>query len=309
MTSSVRPRRSALYVPGSNARALDKARGLDADILLIDLEDSVAPDAKQMARRQVAAALAQGGYGGRELIVRVNGLETEWAEGDIAVLAGAGAGAGADGILLPKIENAGMVRQAVRRLDAAGAPQTLAVWCMMETPGAILHADGIAAASPRLAALVMGTTDLTKDLRARTTADRLAMLPSLGLCLLAARAHGLAALDGVHMDLADEPGFIAACQQGRDLGFDGKTLIHPKTLAAANQIFAPSPEELEFARRVIDAHGAAEAQGLGVVVLDGKLIEALHVAEAKRLMALAAAIAARANAPASDAGDAGALVD
>ena len=291
MSATTRPRRSALYVPGANARALDKARGLEADVLLIDLGDSVAPDAKQAARQQVIQSLGEGGYGGRELIVRVNGLETEWGEGDLAGLAQAGAD-GADGILLPKVENAEMVLAALARLDAAGAPETLAIWCMMETPGAMLRADEIAAATPRLAALVMGTTDLTKDLRARATPDRLAMLPSLGLCLLAARAHGLAALDGVHMDLSDDAGFRAACKQGRDLGFDGKTLIHPKTLAGANEIFAPQPQELDFARRIIQAHGAAEAEGLGVVLLDGKLIEALHVVEAKRLLALEAAISA-----------------
>ena len=294
MNSNHRPRRSALYVPGANARALEKARGLDADVLLIDLEDSVAPDAKEAARDLVIEALTAGGYGERELIVRINGLETAWSTGDIAALALAGA----DGILLPKVENGDMVRSVVGRLHDAGAPETLSIWCMMETPGAMLNANGIAAASPRLAALVMGTTDLTKDLRARTTPDRLAMLPSLGLCLLAARAHGLAALDGVHMDLSDDAGFAAVCNQGRDLGFDGKTLIHPKTLAAANEIFAPQADELEFARRLIQAHGEAEANGLGVVLLDGKLIEALHVVEAKRLIALAAAISERSETPA-----------
>ena len=294
MNSNHRPRRSALYVPGANARALEKARGLDADVLLIDLEDSVAPDAKEAARDLVIEALTAGGYGGRELIVRINGLETAWSTGDIAALALAGA----DGILLPKVENGDMVRSVVGRLHDAGAPETLSIWCMIETPGAMLNANGIAAASPRLAALVMGTTDLTKELRARTTPDRLAMLPSLGLCLLAARAHGLAALDGVHMDLSDDAGFAAVCNQGRDLGFDGKTLIHPKTLAAANEIFAPQADELEFARRLIQAHGEAEANGLGVVLLDGKLIEALHVVEAKRLIALAAAISERSETPA-----------
>lgn len=294
MNSNHRPRRSALYVPGANARALEKARGLDADVLLIDLEDSVAPDAKEAARDLVIEALTAGGYGGRELIVRINGLETAWGTGDIAALALARA----DGILLPKVENGGMVRSVVGRLHDAGAPETLSIWCMMETPGAMLNANEIAAASPRLAALVMGTTDLTKSLRARTTPDRLAMLPSLGLCLLAARAHGLAALDGVHMDLSDDAGFAAVCNQGRDLGFDGKTLIHPKTLAAANEIFAPQADELEFARRLIQAHGEAEANGLGVVLLDGKLIEALHVVEAKRLIALAAAISERSETPA-----------
>jgi len=289
VSATIRPRRSALYVPGANARALEKARGLDADILLIDLEDSVAPDAKEKARGQTAQALLEGGYGRRELIVRINGLETAWGEVDIAALAQSGA----DGILLPKVADSAMVNAVIARLDAAEGADTLAIWCMMETPAAMLHADDIAAASPRLAALVMGTTDLAKDLRARTTPDRLAMLPSLGLCLLAARAHGLAALDGVHMDLSDEAGFAAACSQGRDLGFDGKTLIHPKTLAMANEIFAPQPEELDFARRIIQAHGDAEAAGAGVVLLDGKLIEALHVVEAKRLLALAEAISAR----------------
>ncbi len=289
MSATIRPRRSALYVPGANARALEKARGLDADILLIDLEDSVAPDAKEKARGQTVQALSEGGYGRRELIVRINGLETAWGEADIAALAQSGA----DGILLPKVADSAMVHAVIARLDAAEGADTLAIWCMMETPAAMLHADDIAAASPRLAALVMGTTDLAKDLRARTTPDRLAMLPSLGLCLLAARAHGLAALDGVHMDLSDDAGFAAACSQGRDLGFDGKTLIHPKTLAMANEIFAPQPEELDFAQRIIQAHGDAEAAGAGGVLLDGKLIEALHVVEAKRLLALAEAISAR----------------
>ncbi len=281
MSAGARPRRSTLYMPGSNARALDKARGLDADVLLFDLEDSVAPAAKQTARGLVVAALREGGYGHRKLIVRVNGAETEWGEDDIRAIAGAGA----DGILLPKVS------------DAKWCALPCAAWCMMETPGAMLRAaeiaGEIAAASPRLGALVMGTTDLTQALGGRATPDRLAVLPSLGLCLLAARAHGLAALDGVHMDLSDDAGLKAACQQGRDLGFDGKTLIHPKTLAAANQIFAPAAADLEWARCVIEAHKDAEAKGAGVTLLDGKLIESLHVTEAERLLALAAAIAER----------------
>ncbi|MBT6828184.1 MAG: CoA ester lyase [Rhodospirillaceae bacterium] len=288
MTASHRPRRSVLYMPGSNPRALEKGRGLPADVIIMDLEDAVAPEAKQTARDLIGDAISYGGYGERELVVRTNALETEWGDADLVFAATSGA----DALLLAKVENAETVQRAEAALVAAGAPESLAIWCMMETPGAMLRADEIAAATPRLAALVMGTTDLTKDLRARATPDRLAMLPSLGLCLLAARAHGLAALDGVHMDLSDDAGFRAACKQGRDLGFDGKTLIHPKTLAGANEIFAPQPQELDFARRIIAAHGAAEAEGLGVVLLDGKLIEALHVVEAKRLLALEAAISA-----------------
>ena len=283
MPASPRPRRSVLYMPGSNTRALEKARGLPADGLILDLEDAVAPDAKAMARENVAAALAAGDYGQRELVVRVNGLATPWGFDDLAVAARMGA----DAVLLPKVEGADAVRQAEALLVAAGAPSSLALWCMMETPLGVLHAEAIAAASPRVACLVMGTSDLAKDLHARHTRERLPMLTSLGLCLLAARAHGLAILDGVHLDLADDEGFAAACRQGRELGFDGKTLIHPKTIAAANATFAPSAEETAWARRVIAAHAEAEAAGKGVVLVDGKLIENLHVEDARRTVALA----------------------
>jgi len=290
--ASVRPRRSVLYMPGSNARALEKGRTLPADALILDLEDAVAPSAKEEACGRVLAALAQGGFGHREVIVRVNAPATPWGERDLAEMARAGA----DAVLLPKVEGGADVRAAERVLAAAGAPPDLPLWCMIETPRGVLAAGEIAAASPRLACLVMGTSDLVKDLRARHTPGRAEVLPSLGLVLLAARANGLAALDGVHLDLADDAGFEAACRQGRDLGFDGKTLVHPRTIDAANRIFAPEEDEVALARRLIAAHAEAEAAGRGVAVVDGRLVEALHVAEARRVVALAEAIAARAGA-------------
>ncbi len=287
MPISLRPRRSALYIPGANARALAKGRTLPADILILDLEDAVAPEAKETARDALRDLLAEGGYGGREILVRINGLETEWGADDLA----ATANAGADAILLPKVESAETVRAAEAALEAAGAPAGLALWCMIETPLGVLRAQEIAAAAPRLAGLVMGTSDLAKDLNCRHTPDRAPLLTSLSLTLLAARAHGLAILDGVHLDLADDTGFEAACRQGRALGFDGKTLIHPKTIAAANAAFGPSDADLETARRTVAAYEQAAAQGQGVALLDGKLVEALHADEARRLLDLAAMIA------------------
>ncbi len=277
-------------MPGSNARALDKARTLPADALILDLEDSIAPQAKEQARALVLAELARGGYGPRERIVRVNGPDTPWGETDLA----AAAGSGADAVCLPKVESAGQVLAAERKLVAHGAPDALALWCMIETPRGVLAAAEIAGASPRLACLVAGTSDLVKDLRARHTPGRAEVVPALALILLAARALRLAALDGVHLDLADDAGYEAACRQGRDLGFDGKTLIHPKTIEAANRIFAPSEPEVDRARRIIAAHEEAVQQGRGVVVLDGRLVERLHVEEARRMVALAEAIALRA---------------
>jgi citrate lyase subunit beta/citryl-CoA lyase len=276
-------------MPGSNARALEKARTLAADGLILDLEDAVAPAAKAEARALVLAALARGGYGFRETVLRVNGPATPWGADDLA----AAARSGADAVLLPKVETAAEVRAAERALDAAGAPGSLRVWCMIETPRGVLAAPEIAAATPRLACLVAGTSDLVKELRARHTSGRAEVLASLSLLLLAARANGLAALDGVHLDLADDAGLEAACAQGRDLGFDGKTLIHPRTIDAANRAFAPSAEEVAAARRIIAAHAGAERAGSGVVVVDGRLVEALHVEEARRTVALAEAIAAR----------------
>ncbi len=288
MAATARPRRSVLYMPGSNARALEKARSLAADGLIFDLEDAVAPDAKDEARRLVVAALAAGGYGRREILVRVNGLATPWGHADVM----AAATAGAAGILIPKVESADAVRQVEAIATAAGAPDSLGLWCMMETPRGILRAEEIALASPRMAGFVMGTSDLAKDLHAAHTRDRLPMITSLGLCLLAARAYGLAVIDGVHLDLADDQGFEYACRQGLELGFDGKTLIHPKTIAAANKVFAPSEAEVGWSRRIIEAHTEAAAAGKGVVVVDGKLVENLHVVNARRVVALAEQIAA-----------------
>jgi len=289
MLDVARPRRSVLYTPGSNARALEKGREIAADALILDLEDAVAPAAKETARQQVVAAVRAGGYGERELAIRMNGLETPWGEEDLRAVAGCGAQA----LLIPKVESAAMVQEAERRLRQSGAPESLALWCMMETPLGVLNAKEIASASPRIACLVMGTSDLVKDLNAAHTRDRLPVLASLSLCLLAARAFRLAIVDGVHLDLADDEGFRAHCLQGKELGFDGKTLIHPKTVATANEIFAPSPAEVELARRIIAAHGEAVAAGKGVVLLDGKLIENLHVEQARRVVGLADAIARR----------------
>ncbi len=288
MTATARPRRSVLYMPGSNARALEKGRGLAADALILDLEDAVAPDAKALARTQIVEAVKAGGYGRREIIVRINPLESPWGHEDLAAVAASGA----DAILLPKVESAAMVHDLEMQMVGAGAPESMGIMCMMETPLGMLHAESVAGASKRVSCLVMGTSDLVKELQASHTDARLPVLTSLGLCLLAARAFGLAIVDGVHLDLADDDGFAEACVQGLELGFDGKTLIHPKTIAKANEVFAPSDEEVAFSKRIIAAHAEAAAQGKGVVVVDGKLIENLHVENAKRLVALAEAIAA-----------------
>lgn len=288
MSNPVRPRRSVLYMPGSNARALDKARSLPADGYILDLEDAVAPDAKIVARQQICEAVKAGGYGQRELAIRVNSLATPWGHDDIA----AAATCGGHAILIPKVESADTVRQVENIMNAAGAPDDMAIWCMMETPRGMLEAPAIAAASPRLACLVMGTSDLAKDLNCAHTRERLPMLTSLSLCLLAARANGLAILDGVYLDLNDDEGFEYACKQGVEFGFDGKTLIHPKTVAATNRIFAPSETAVAWSRKIIAAHAEAVAQGKGVVVVDGKLVENLHVESARRLVKLADAIAA-----------------
>jgi citrate lyase subunit beta/citryl-CoA lyase len=286
MLHSIRPRRSVLYMPGSNARALEKGRTLPADGLILDLEDAVAPDAKELARDQIRATVKAGGYGQRELIVRVNGIYTTWGYDDIVTVSTWGV----DAILLPKVESAGTVHQVESIMEAAGAPDSLSIWCMMETPLGMLHAEEIAHASPRVGCLVMGTSDLAKDLQAAHTPDRIPFITSLGLCLLAARAAGIAVLDGVHLDLDDDEGFAAACRQGRELGFDGKTLIHPKTIDVANGVFAPTEDEVDWSRKIIVAHAEATKEGKGIVVVDGKLVENLHVMNAERLVALADAI-------------------
>ncbi len=288
MTRSTRPRRSVLYMPGSNPRALEKARGLPADGLIFDLEDAVAPDAKDSTRATVCDALKAGGYGHRETILRVNGLATPWGHDDLA----AAATSGADAVLLPKVESADSIRQALSVLDLAGAPSNLPVWAMMETSLGMLRAEEIAGVSPRLTGFVMGTSDLAKELHAAHTPLRLPMITALGLCLLAGRAFGLTLLDGVHLDLADEDGYVASCEQGRELGFDGKTLIHPKQINAANETFAPDEATLAQAEKIIAAHRSAVADGKGVVVVDGRLIENLHVDDAKRQIKLAEAIRA-----------------
>jgi citrate lyase subunit beta/citryl-CoA lyase len=281
------PRRSVLYVPASNARALEKARTLPADAVVLDLEDGVAPDAKPAARTAAVAAVA--GLAPREVVIRVNHASTPWGPADLA----AAAVAGAQAVLLPKVESPAEVRAAEAALSRAGAPATLALWALLETPRGILAADAIAGASPRLVCLVAGTSDLTAALSARHVAGRAPVLTSLSLLVLAARAHGLAALDGVSLALDDAAGFEAECAQGRDLGFDGKTLVHPRTIEAANRVFAPEAVEVDRARRVLAAHAEAEAAGRGVAVVDGRLVEALHAEEARRVVALAEAITAR----------------
>ena len=292
MFTTARPRRSYLYMPGSNARALEKARILGADGLIMDLEDSVTPDAKTLAREQITQALDEGGYGQREVLVRTNGLNGPWGADDLA----AAADMKCDGVVLPKVESRQIVLDAISYLDEAGARTDLPIWCMMETPLGILHAEDIAFAHDRLGGFILGTSDLAKDLGAQHTLDRIPFMASLELCILAGRAAGLAILDGVHLDLEDVAGFRQSCVQGRQLGMDGKTLIHPKTIDTANEVFAPADEEVAWSKRVIDAHAEAEKAGKGVLLIDGKLIENLHVEQAKRLVSMADAIAAMDNA-------------
>jgi citrate lyase subunit beta/citryl-CoA lyase len=282
MTSPARPRRSVLYMPGSNARAQEKAKTLPADGIILDLEDATAPDAKSTARELVCKAVRDGGYGGRELIIRVNGLDTRWGADDVA----AASKAAPHAILLPKVETAEHVKALEALMRKNGAPSETRIMCMMETPLGILNAKEIAAASPLTSCLVMGTSDLTKDLHAHHTPMRLPMLTSLGVCLLAARAYGLPILDGVYLDLDDDAGFTAACRQGLELGFDGKTLIHPKQVVPCNRVFSPSAEDVAHSTKIIEAYEQAERDGKGVLLVDGKLVENLHVESAKRLLTI-----------------------
>ncbi|MFC3571075.1 HpcH/HpaI aldolase/citrate lyase family protein [Paracoccus simplex] len=273
-----RPYRSVLYIPAANPRAMEKAQTLAADAIIFDLEDAVAPSGKLAARELLAKALLAD-YGGRARIVRINGLDTEWGEGDARAFA-----AGADAVLVPKVSCGADLDRV-----AALVPDT-PLWAMMETAAGMLNAAEIAA-HPRLQGMVMGTNDLAKELNSRFRADRLPMMPGLGLCLLAARAHGRVIVDGVFNAFKDEDGLRAECEQGRDMGFDGKTLIHPAQLAIANEVFAPSASEVELARRQIEAFDEASGQGRGVAVVDGKIVENLHVETARATLAKAAAIA------------------
>ncbi len=284
MNDVIRPRRSVLYMPGSNRRAMEKARELPADVLILDLEDAVTPDAKVSARQEAVEAVERGGYGLREVVIRINGLDTQWHADDLT----AAAASNAHAVLLPKVEGGRQVQTV-----AAALPERMDLWCMMETPLAILHAEEIAASSSKTKCLVMGTSDLATDLNALHTSHREPLAASLSLCLLAARSYGLAALDGVYLDLKDDAGFEAACIQGRHFGFDGKTLIHPRQVATANQIFAPSDDEITEANIIVSAFEQARSEGKGVVVVNGKLVENLHVAAAQRLLALSDTIGAQ----------------
>lgn len=288
MPQDSHPYRSVLYMPGSRPRALEKARSLPADALILDLEDAVAPAEKENARELVAKAVEDGGYGSRKLIVRVNGFDTAWGEADLA----RAARAQPDAILLPKVESPADIARAALLMADAGAEERVRIWAMMETPRGALNALAIADSHPRLEGFVLGTNDLVKDLGAAHTPDRLPLVASLGLCLLAARAAGLVCVDGVYNAFQDAEGLRAACLQGRDMGFDGKTLIHPDQLAIANEVFAPSSEAVDLARRQVEAFEAATARGEGVAVVDGRIVENLHVVTAKRLIGRAEAITA-----------------
>jgi citrate lyase subunit beta / citryl-CoA lyase len=295
---TVRPRRSVLYMPGSNARALEKAHELPADGLILDLEDAVAPDAKLQARDAVVKAL-QKGFGDREVLVRINGLETRWWVDDID----AAASARPDAVLVPKVSSPRQLQDLAARLVDMGTDPRVRVWAMMETPLAMLNVRDIAAAAldseTRLAGFVMGTTDLAKDTRARLVPGRAPMLPWLMNCLAAARAYGLDILDGVYNDLGNTEGFVEECRQARDLGFDGKTLIHPHQIEPCNQAFSPTPEEVEAARKIIAAFDLPENENKGVIQIDGRMVERLHAEMARRTVTIAEAIAKSRKQPAA----------
>jgi len=286
--TAIRPRRSVLYMPGSNARALEKARTLPADALILDLEDAVAPNAKELARTQVCDAV-KAGFGKREVIVRINALSTQWGEQDLL----AAAAARPDAILIPKVSSPHELHAVEQKLT--NADSSLALWAMVETPLAILNVAGLAAAGGRLSCLVMGTNDLIKEIRGIHTQDRLNLAAALGLSVLAARSHGLAIIDGVYNDIQNQEGFTASCRQGRSFGFDGKTLIHPSQIEPCNGAFAPSPQEVEAARKIIAAFERPENKGKGAISLDGRMVELLHAEIAERTVALADAIMALGN--------------
>jgi citrate lyase subunit beta / citryl-CoA lyase len=289
--TAIRPRRSVLYMPGSNARALEKAKTLAADAIIIDLEDAVAPDAKEAARDQAVAMVKAGGYSRREVVIRVNGLGTAWGEADLR----AAASSAADAVLLPKVQSPDDLHAARAVLSAAGARPGLALWAMMETPLAMLSAAAIAAAGPvdpfPLAAFVMGTNDLAKETRAALSGGRIGMLSWLSTCIAAGRAYGVEVLDGVYNTIGDEAGFRAECEQGRLIGMDGKTLIHPSQIAPCNAVFSPAGEDVAWAKKVIDAFALPENAGKGVIMVEGRMTEIMHGEMARRTVAIAEAIA------------------
>jgi len=288
MTDTYRPRRTALYMPGANQKALEKAKGLAADAIIFDTEDSVAPDMKAFARDKVAEAVGSGAYGHRELTIRVNSAETEWHLDDLR----SAAAAGPAGIVVPKINSAAEVAAVENVLEAAGVPDHTRLWAMLETPAAIENAVEIATSSERLEVLIMGTNDLAKELRAALVPGRAPLSWGLGRCVNAARFAGKVILDGVYNDVKNPEGFLAECVQGAEMGFDGKTIIHPTQVEPCNDAFAPSADEIEHSRRVIEAFEAGIAEGRGVITVDGKMIENLHVDNARRALAVADAIAA-----------------
>jgi citrate lyase subunit beta/citryl-CoA lyase len=287
---TIRPRRSVLYMPGSNARAIEKARMLPVDGIIIDLEDAVAPDAKLTARRQVAEAVRAGGFGGREVLIRINGLDTEWSSDDLT----AAAEAAPDGILVPKIMNSKQLELIGQRLLDMGTPHKTRVWAMIEMPFALLNIRDIAHAAAdsetRLAGFVLGTNDLAKETRARLASGRAAMLPWFSICIAAARAYGIDILDGVYNDIGDMDGFRRECEQARDFGFDGKTLVHPSQVALCNEVFSPSAEEVAEARKIIAAFERPENKDKGVVMLEGRMVERMHADIARRTVALSDAV-------------------
>ena len=286
----IRPRRSVLYMPGSNARALEKAKSIPADALILDLEDAVAPEAKETARAQVCAAVKAGGYGHRELVIRVNALDTPWGQADLE----AAAAAAPDAVLLPKPGTGADIVRATEALARAGAPDKTRLWAMIETPLAILNLQDIAAASQRqgarLSCFVLGLNDLVKETRADLSINRRPALYWLSAALTAARAYGLDALDGVYNNFRDAEGYKRECVHGRRLGFDGKTLIHPDQVAVANEVFAPPEAEVAFARKIIAAFAQPESKGKGVITVEGRMVELLHAEMAARTVAIAEAI-------------------
>ena len=290
MSVAIRPRRSVLYMPGANERALEKAKTIDADALILDLEDSVAPDAKAQGRHNVCAAVRSGEYGHRELAIRVNSIGTAWHDDDIA----AAAGAGPDAILVPKVESAEQVRRLVAAIEAAGAPDRTQLWAMIETPRALLHAEQIAKAHDRLTVIVMGTNDIVNETYGLHVPGRNpVVLTALSWTLIAVRAAGKVVIDGVYNDVRNEEGFLVEARQGREMGFDGKTLIHPSQVELANEAFSPSDADIERAQGLIAAFEEAKAGGAGVATYNNKLVEELHVRDAQRILAYAEALASR----------------